>query len=329
MSTPPSPSTGQRPVDNVVVPLKHPGRIVAAVILLALAAWFIIGAATNDAYGWDIYVDYLLDTRIAEAAVHTIGLTVFAMTIGIVVGALMAVLRMSPNPVMRGFSWFYLWIFRGTPVYVQLVFWGLLGAIYQEISIGVATLNLETFLSNFFVLAFIGLGLNESAYMSEIVRAGLQSVPEGQTEASKALGMTWTQTMRRTVLPQAMRIIIPPTGNELISMLKTTSLVIAVPYAGEIYGRSTDIAYAMFEPVPMLLVAATWYLAITSVLMVGQHYLEKFYARGSSRTLTSRQLAAVADAEGVPPENIRVVGPGTPPVSGDNATHTDTKEDGR
>ncbi|AEK36577.1 putative membrane protein [Corynebacterium variabile DSM 44702] len=287
-------------------------------ILLALAAWFIIGALTKDAYGWDTYVDYLFDSRIAEAALHTLALTVLAMAIGIILGAVMAVLRMSPNPVMRGFSWVYLWIFRGTPVYVQLVFWGLLGSIYHSISVGFAEVSVEGFLKNFFVLAFVGLGLNESAYMAEIVRAGVQSVPEGQTEASKALGMTWWQTMRRTVLPQAMRIIIPPTGNELISMLKTTSLVIAVPYAGEIYGRSTDIAYAMFDPVPMLLVAATWYLAITSILMVGQHYLEKYYSRGSSRTLTSRQLAAMTDAEGIPPANVKIVGPGTPGVSDDD-----------
>ena len=321
MTTPETTAAGTRPVDNDVVPLKHPGRIVAAVILLALAAWFVIGALTNSAYGWSTYLKYLLDKRIAEAALHTVALTVLAMSIGIVLGAVMAVLRMSPNPVMRGFSWFYLWIFRGTPVYVQLVFWGLLGAIYKTINVGFAEIDLTDALKNFFVLAFVGLGLNESAYMAEIVRAGLQSVPEGLTEASKALGMTWWQTMRRTVLPQAMRIIIPPTGTELISMLKTTSLVIAVPYAGEIYGRSTDIAYAMFEPVPMLLVAATWYLVITSVLMVGQHYLEKYYSRGSSRTLTSRQLAAVTDAEGVPPANVKVVGPGTP-----GTTDIDNKE---
>ena len=318
MSTPDTRPAGARPVDNEVVPLRHPGRIVAAVILLALAAWFFIGALTKDAYGWDTYLDYLFDSRIAEAALHTLALTVLAMAIGIILGAVMAVLRMSPNPVMRGFSWVYLWVFRGTPVYVQLVFWGLLGSIYHSISVGFAEVSVEGFLKNFFVLAFVGLGLNESAYMAEIVRAGLQSVPEGQTEASKALGMTWWQTMRRTVLPQAMRIIIPPTGNELISMLKTTSLVIAVPYAGEIYGRSTDIAYAMFDPVPMLLVAATWYLAITSILMVGQYYLEKYYSRGSSRTLTSRQLAAMTDAEGIPPANVKIVGPGTPGVSDDD-----------
>ncbi|WP_454984545.1 amino acid ABC transporter permease, partial [Corynebacterium durum] len=152
----------------------------------------------------------------------------------------------------------------------------------------------------------VGLGLNESAYMAEIVRAGIQAVPEGQIEASKALGMSWWQTMRRTVLPQAMRIIIPPTGNELISMLKTTSLVVAVPYSLELFGRSMDISYSLFEPIPLLMVAATWYLVITSILMVGQFYLEKYYERGATRNLTSRQLASLADAEGKLPGNVSV-----------------------
>ena len=238
---------------------------------------FIWDAATRDAYAWDIYFDYLFDSRIAEAALHTLALTVLAMIVGVVLGAILAVLRMSPNPVTSGIAWLYLWVFRGTPVYVQLVFWGLLGAIYTSIDLGFTEIELDALLTNMFWLAVIGLGLNESAYMAEIVRAGIQAVPEGQSEASKALGMTWWQNMRRTVMPQAMRIIIPPTGNELISLLKTTSLVIALPYAGELYGRSMDIAYAMFQPVPMLLVAATWYLVITSILMVGQHYLERYY----------------------------------------------------
>ncbi|MGO1465415.1 MAG: amino acid ABC transporter permease [Candidatus Corynebacterium faecigallinarum] len=295
-----------RPVDNDVVPLKHPGRIIAAVVLLVLVVAFIWDAATRDAYAWDIYFDYLFDSRIAEAALHTLALTVLAMIVGVVLGAILAVLRMSPNPVTSGIAWLYLWVFRGTPVYVQLVFWGLLGAIYTSIDLGFTEIELDALLTNMFWLAVIGLGLNESAYMAEIVRAGIQAVPEGQSEASKALGMTWWQNMRRTVMPQAMRIIIPPTGNELISLLKTTSLVIALPYAGELYGRSMDIAYAKFQPVPMLLVAATWYLVITSILMVGQHYLERYYSRGSSRALTSRQLAVLTDAEGVPPRNITV-----------------------
>nr|WP_222867402.1 amino acid ABC transporter permease [Corynebacterium sp. LK29] len=287
--------------------MPHPGRWITAAVLLALFLWFIIGAARNEAYHWDVYFQYLFDTRIAAAAGWTIALTVLAMLIGIVGGAIVAVLRMSDNPVLSTVAWFYLWVFRGTPVYVQLVFWGLLGTIYSTIDLGVAEVDLSTVLSNTFVLAFVGLGLNESAYMAEIVRAGIQAVPEGQTEASKALGMSWWQTVRRTILPQAMRIIIPPTGNEFISLLKTTSLVIAVPFSLELYGRSTDIANALFLPVPMLLVAATWYLVITSILMVGQFYLERYFARGATRQLTARQLAALADAEGVPLANARVV----------------------
>ena len=268
--------------------------------------WFIISAARNDAYHWDTYFQYLLDTRIVKAAMHTIALTILAMIIGVVIGAIVAVLRMSPNPVLQGVAWLFLWVFRGTPVYVQLVFWGLLSSLYQSVSVGFAEINLEQALQNAFILAVLGLGLNEAAYMAEIVRAGIQAVPEGQSEASKALGMTWGQNMRRTVMPQAMRIIIPPTGNEFISLLKTTSLVIAVPYTAELYGRATDISNSLFQPVPLLLVAATWYLVITSILMVAQFYVERYFSRGSSRQLTQRQLAALADAEGVPPRNITV-----------------------
>lgn len=285
-------------------PLRRPWRWVFATILLILFALFVFSAARNEAYGWDTYFQYLLDKRIAIASLHTIALTIIAMVIGVVLGAILAVLRMSPNPVLSGLSWIYLWIFRGTPIYVQLVFWGLLGSIYQTINLGFAEFDLQGFLSNMFLLACLGLGLNEAAYMAEVVRAGLQAVPEGQYEASKALGMSWWQTMKRTVLPQAMRIIIPPTGNELISMLKTTSLVVAVPYTYELYGKATDISYSLFEPVPLLLVAATWYIAITSVLMIAQSYLEKYYERGATRELSPRQLAALADAEGKLPGNV-------------------------
>ncbi|MDR7329226.1 amino acid ABC transporter permease [Corynebacterium guangdongense] len=297
----------ERPARIEAKPLRHPGRWIFAAILLLLAGAFVINALGQEAYGWDTYRAYLFDTRVAAAALHTIAITLLAMLIGVVGGVILAVLRMSPNPVLRGVAWAFLWIFRGTPVYVQLVFWGLLGAIYQSINLGVAEISLEGVLSNAFILAVVGLGLNEAAYMAEIVRSGISSVPEGQLEASKALGMGWGLTMRRTVLPQAMRIIIPPTGNELISMLKTTSLVVAIPYTAELYGRSMDIAAALFEPVPMLLVAATWYLAITSLLMVGQHYLEKHFEKGATRELTARQLATLADAEGTIPGNVTVV----------------------
>lgn len=288
-------------------PLRHPWRWVFAAVLALLAVWFIISSARNEAFGWGTYFQYLFDTRIATAALHTIAITILAMIIGVVGGAALAVMRMSPNPVLGGVSWVFLWLFRGTPIYVQLVFWGLLSALYQSINLGFTEISLTEVLNNAFLLSVLGLGLNEAAYMAEIVRSGISSVPEGQKEASKALGMGWWMTMRRTVLPQAMRIIIPPTGNEFISLLKTSSLVVAIPYTAEIFGRATDISAALFEPIPLLMVAATWYLAITSLLMVGQYFLERRFERGATRELTGRQLAALADAEGTIPRNVSVI----------------------
>jgi polar amino acid transport system permease protein len=274
----------------------------AAVVIIILAALFIYGAATNEAYGWSTYGKYLFDKTILEGAWNTLQLTIWAIVLGVVLGVVLAVMRLSPNPVFRSVSWVFLWIFRGTPVYVQLVFWGLFPTLYKNIQLGIPFgpsffhFNLQS-LSIYFTLSVIGLGLNESAYMAEIIRAGISSVPEGQTEASTALGMSWWMTMRRTILPQAMRVIIPPTGNEVISMLKTTALVTAVPYTMELYGRANDIAARIFQPIPLLLVAATWYLVITSILMIGQHYLERYFSRGISRKLTSRQLEALAAAQ--------------------------------
>ncbi|MGV0812703.1 amino acid ABC transporter permease [Mycolicibacterium boenickei] len=283
------------------VPLRHPWRWVAAIVIIVLLGLFLWGAATNEAYGWETYLKYLFDQRISQAAWNTLQLTIYSMILALVLGVLLAVMRLSPNPVLKAVSWTYLWIFRGTPIYVQLVLWGLVPVIYKNIQLGVpfGPTLFEFSLSdpNVFWLAVLGLGLNEAAYMAEIIRAGINSVPEGQTEASVALGMSWEMTMRRTVLPQAMRVIIPPTGNEFISMLKTTSLVTAVPYSFELYGRSKDIGVELFQPVPLLLVASTWYLAITSVLMVGQYYLERHFARGASRKLTTKQLEALAKAQ--------------------------------
>jgi len=284
------------------VPMRHPWRWLTAVVIIAVVALFLYGAATNAAYGWSTYRKYLFDERISSAAWNTLQLTIWAMLLGVFLGVILSVMRLSPNPVFKSVAWVYLWIFRGTPVYVQLVFWGLFPTLYQNMQFGVPFgptffhINLEG-LSISFILAAVGLGLNEAAYMAEIIRAGINSVPEGQFEASTALGMSWWMTMRRTVLPQAMRVIIPPTGNEVISMLKTTSLVTAVPYSLELYGRARDISGVIFQPIPLLLVAATWYLAITSVLMVGQYYLERYFSRGISRKLTSRQLEKLAAAQ--------------------------------
>jgi polar amino acid transport system permease protein len=288
------------------VPLRRPGRMIAAAVILIILFCFIYGAANNDAYRWDTFGKYVFDERLSRAALITVYLTVISMAIAIVLGIVLAVMRMSDNPVLKGVAWLYLWLFRGTPVYVQLVFWGLITTIYKRIDFGVPFTTADFFHVSVgdwltpFILAFIGLGLNEAAYMAEIVRAGVGSVDEGQKEAAVALAMTWGQTMRRIVLPQAMRVIIPPTGNEVISMLKTTSLVVAVPYTGDLYSKSREISGVIFQPIPLLLAASAWYLAITSVLMVGQYFLERRYSRGASRVLTNRQLKALADAQDAP-----------------------------
>jgi polar amino acid transport system permease protein len=273
--------------------LRHPWRIVFAVLLVAVFALFVIDAAFRPAYDWPAVGKYLFDRRISMAAVVTIQLTVFSMVIAIILGVILAVMRLSPNPVVKSVAWFYLWIFRGTPVYVQLTIWGLISLIYTSIDIGIPFMDPWVSFStnaalNTFTLAIIGLALNEAAYMAEIVRAGLLSVDKGQEEASVALGMSWSQTMTRVILPQSMRVIIPPTGNEVISMLKTTSLVTAVPFSLELFTRSRDISAETFNPIPLLIVASIWYLFFTSILMVGQYFLEKRFSRGVGDRQTTK-----------------------------------------
>jgi polar amino acid transport system permease protein len=263
---------------------------VAVALLGVVAAMLVHGAITNERFRWDTVGTYLFDERISRAALETLRLTVLAMLVGVLLGVIIAVMRLSPNPILSSVGWLYVWFFRGTPVYTQLVFWGLIGVLYPTLGLGVpfGPQFVEFSTSELivpFMAALIGLALNEAAYMAEIVRGGIVSVDEGQSEAASALGMRRGQIMRRIVLPQAMRVIIPPTGNEVISMLKTTSLVVAVPYSLELYARSRDISVRIFQPVPMLIVAAIWYLTMTSVLMVGQYYIERYYARGSVRAL--------------------------------------------
>ncbi len=287
------------------IKLRHPWRTVFATVLLIIVALFIYDAAFNrPVYSWDIVGQYLFDVRVLDAIWYTLQLTIYSMIIAIILGIVIAIMRLSPNPVFRSISWFYLWIFRGTPVYVQLVFWGLVPVIYKSIDIGVpfteAMISLTTKdLLSYFALAIIGLALNEAAYMAEIVRAGLLSVDKGQEEAATALGLGWWHTMTRVILPQAMRVIIPPTGNEVISMLKTTSLVTAVPFTLELYTRTRDIAAVTYKPVPLLIVASVWYLVVTSILMVGQYYLERHFARGVTARPDTPKVTLETGAVGV------------------------------
>ncbi|CAM5280984.1 Histidine/lysine/arginine/ornithine transport system permease protein HisM OS=Streptomyces glaucescens OX=1907 GN=SGLAU_22675 PE=3 SV=1 [Streptomyces glaucescens] len=233
---------------------------------------------------WDAIPDYFFDDRVLEGVGKTLLLTVLSMAIGIVGGILLAVMRLSRNPVTSTIAWFYIWFFRGTPVLVQLVVWFNLGLVFEYINLGPVYKDEWSDFMTPFLTVLLGLGLNEAAYMAEICRAGLLAVDEGQTEAAHALGMSHSKTLRRIVIPQAMRVIVPPTGNEVINMLKTTSLVSVVQYS-ELFRVAQDIGQTSGAPAEMLFLAAAWYLLLTSVFSVGQYYLERYYARGSSRQL--------------------------------------------
>jgi polar amino acid transport system permease protein len=271
------------------VPVRRPGRWIAAAIVLIIAASIVRSVIVNPNFMWGVVGHYLFDHRILSGLLKTIELTVLSMLIGILLGVVMAVMRLSPNPVVSGFSWLYIWFFRGTPLLVQLLFWGFIGALFHKINLGVpfggpaiihANANM---LITAFVAALLGLGLNEGAYMAEIVRAGMISVDEGQTQAAQSLGMSRLQTLRLIVLPQAMRVIIPPTGNETISMLKNTSLVIVLGSVFELLFSAQQIYAATYQTIPLLIVASIWYLAMTSVLYVGQYFIERRFGRGFSR----------------------------------------------
>jgi polar amino acid transport system permease protein len=259
-------------------------------IVLLLIVVAVHSVATNPRFGWGTVGDYLFDDRILRGLALTLELTVIAMVVGVALGVFFAVMRLSPNPLVAAASSFYIWLFRGTPVLVQILFWSFISALYPRISLGVPFGGPELLSGNAnaivtpFVAAVLALGLNEGAYMAEIVRAGILSVDEGQNEAAQALGMSRMQTMRRIVLPQAMRVIIPPTGNETISMLKTTSLVSVIATQELLY--SAQLIYAVnYLQIPLLIVASLWYLTVTSVLSIGQYYVERRFGRGSAHAL--------------------------------------------
>lgn len=266
-----------------VVPKRHPGRLIVAAVVVLLAVLLARSVSANERFRWDVVWLYLRDVSVGRGLLVTLELTAACMAIGIVLGALLAVMRLAPNPIVRGGAYAYVSFFRGTPVLVQLLFWYNLAALYPTLSFGIPGLALDAnALITPFAAAVLGLGLNQAAYQSEIVRAGILSVDHGQAEASEALGLTKTQTLRRIVLPQAMRVIIPPTGNETIGMLKTTSLVSVLAVPDLLY--ASQIIYARnFLTIPLLIVASIWYLVVTSVLTVGQFYLERYYARGNHR----------------------------------------------
>jgi polar amino acid transport system permease protein len=274
--------------------VRHPWRWVSAVVVLALAGLVIDIFATAPHLDWKVVAQYLFNPQIMGGVLVTLELTAIAMVMGVVLGALLAVMRLSKNPVVSAVSWFYIWFFRGTPVLVQIFFWFNIASVLGTIKLGIPFTSLQWVgttnkIISPFLAAILGLGLNEAAYMAEIVRAGIISVEHGQTEAAQALGMTRTQVMRRVVLPQAMRVIIPPTGNETISMLKTSSLAY-IATVSELFFIQQEISNFNYSIIELVIVASLWYLFMTSILTFGQYYLERYFARGASRQLPETPL---------------------------------------
>lgn len=296
------------------VPVRHPGRWIAAAIITVLAAMFAHMLVTNPVFQWDFMFDNMFNEPVLRGARTTLIMTVLAMVLGVLLGVVVAIMRLSANPIVSGAAWAYIWFFRAIPRIVLLFFVANLGALYSRYEFGIPfdqqLMDLFGFDGDWrffgfdgndifvgFTAGLLGLVLSEAAYMAEIVRAGIQSVDPGQTEAAAALGMSRAKTMRRIVLPQAMRVIIPPTGNETIAMLKDTALLIAIPVSNELNFQLQAVGSRTFQVIPMAVAAILWYLALASVLMVGQYFLERRFSRGFGSRETRAQRAARRAAE--------------------------------
>ncbi len=290
-----------RPEAIKAVPVRHPGRWIAIVVLAVLASMFVHMLLTNQRFQWTFMVNNMFTAPVLQGVRATVIVTVVSMVVGILLGVVIAVARLSTNPILRGAAWVYTWFFRAVPRLVLLLVFGNLGILYKRYSVGIpfdqqiARLLGLHFNGQFFgfdanewisglVAGAIGLALSEAAYMAEIVRAGIQSVDTGQTEAAQALGLGRWRIFRRIVLPQAMPAIVPASGNMLISMLKATSIVSVIAVQDLLY--SAQLIYNQnFQVIPLLLVATLWYVILTTVLSIGQYYVERRYARGTGRGL--------------------------------------------
>jgi polar amino acid transport system permease protein len=279
------------------VPVRHPWRWVGSAAMAVVIAMFVHMLVTNDAFQWDFMVHNMFRRPVLDGARTSLLLTVTAMVAGLLGGVVLAVMRLSPSPVLSGVAWAYTWFFRAVPRIVLAILFGNFGILYPRFFVGLpfdhwilSSLGLggrhahlfgvdaRTVGSGFFA-GFLALALSEAAYMAEIIRAGILSVDPGQNEAASSLGMGRLLTLRRIVLPQAFPVIIPPSGNETIAMLKDTALVAFVPVTNELFFQLNAIGARTFNVFPMLIAACLWYLAMTTVLMAGQYLLEKRMAR--------------------------------------------------
>mgnify|MGYP001160728876 CR=1 FL=1 len=266
----------------------RPGQRIIEAFLVFAGVWIVWTLATNSFFKWNVVWRYLFDDLILRGLQLTLLLTAVCMVLGCVIGLVLAMMQLSRSRIIRGAASGYVWFFRATPVLVQLIFWFNLAALFPSIGIGIpfggpkwVEVNANILVTPFFA-AVIGLGLHEGAYMTEIIRGGLRSVDQGQSDAATSLGFGRIRMLWRIILPQAMSSIIPTTGNQVISMLKYTSLASVVALQ-ELLSSAQTIYSRTFEIIPLLLVAAIWYLILTSILSVIQQRIERYYARGDVR----------------------------------------------
>jgi polar amino acid transport system permease protein len=267
----------------VVVPRRQYGIWVGVAVALLFAFVILRALATNPAFDWDVAFGYLFHPSIMRGLGNTLLLTVVIMACAIVVGTIVAIMRVSPSIVLQSFASAYVWFFRGVPALIQLIFWFNLSLLFRTVSLSlpfvgpVFSIKTNDFMTPF-VSAVVALSLCEAGYLAEIIRAGIKSVPSGQSEAASGLGMSYGQILRRIILPQAMRFIVPPTGNEAISLLKMTSLVTFIA-VDDLFYTAQSIYARTFETIPLLIVVAFWYLFVVTVMSIGQHFLERYYGR--------------------------------------------------
>ncbi|MFH0242274.1 amino acid ABC transporter permease [Streptomyces sp. HK10] len=268
------------------VPVRHWGRWAAAAAALTAGGGTVWSLAKNPNLDWPTVGDYLLHDLVFSGLWTTVWLTAASMVMGLVGGTVVAVMRLSDNLVLSSLASLFVWVFRGTPILVQIIFWGYMGAFYEQVMIGIPFTDITFFsaptseLVTPTIAALLALGLNEVAYASEVIRGGIQSIDKGQTEAAHSLGMRPGMTLRRIVLPQAMRVIVPPMGNDTVTMLKTTALV-SVIAGHDLMSNIQDVYAQNYKVIPLLVVAAIWYLVLVSLLSIPQSWLERRYGRGA------------------------------------------------
>lgn len=278
-----------------VVPQRRYGLWLSTAATLVLMALLAQSLATNEAFRWPIAGRYLFHPSIMRGLGTTLLLTVVIMAFSILIGTVIAIMRVSPSAILKAFASIYVWFFRGAPALIQLIFWFNLALVVREFSLTlpfvgtIFSIRTNDFMTPF-VSAVIALSLHEAGYMAEIIRAGIKSVPAGQTEAARSLGMSDRKILWRITLPQAMRFIVPPTGNEAINLLKMTSLVTFIAVDDLLYAAQSIYART-FETIPLLMVVAFWYLFVVTVMSIGQHFIEQYYGRSDLPSESATQRA--------------------------------------